>query len=113
VFPLGFFAVQLEQAGRRAKIEFGALASHYVDDFHRKWIEGGNRGGEPLLGTSDIQSLADLGHSFDVVSGIRLLPITKEIIIRLVILIILPLLPLTLTMIPVDEIVRRLFKLVF
>jgi hypothetical protein len=113
VLPLGFFAVQLEEAGRRAKREFGALASHYVDDFHRKWIEGGNRGAEPLLGTSDIQSLADLANSFAVVSGIRLLPITKEIIIRLVLLIALPLLPLTLTMIPLDEIVGKLFKLAF
>ena len=113
VLPLGFFAPQLEEAGRRAKREFGTLASRYVDDFHRKWVEGGVRGGEPLLGTSDIQSLADLGNSFAVVNQIRLLPLTKEALVRLVVLIALPLLPLTLTMIPLDEIVRRLFKLAF
>jgi hypothetical protein len=113
VLPLGFFARQLEEAGRRAKREFGTLASYYVDDFHRKWIEGGVRSEEPLLGTSDIQSLADLANSFAVVNQIRLLPITRETLTRLLILVALPLLPLTLTMIPLDEIIRNLFKLAF
>ena len=113
LLPLGFFAPQLERVARRAKIEFGGLASHYVDDFRSKWIEG--RGGteEALLGTSDIQSLADLANSFTVISQIRLVPISKEILVRLVILVALPLLPLTLTMIPLEEIVHRLFKLAF
>jgi len=113
VLPLGFFARQLEQAGRIARREFGTLASRYVDDFHRKWIESGVRAGEPLLGTSDIQSLADLANSFEVVNRIRLFPINKEAIVRLAVMVALPLLPLALTMFPLDEIVRRVFKLAF
>jgi hypothetical protein len=113
VLPLGFFAVQLEGARRLAKRQFGILASHYVDDFHRKWIEGGAPPGEPLLGTSDIQSLADLANSFTVVSQMGLVPISKEILVRLILVMALPLLPLTLTMIPLEEVVRKLFKLVF
>src|SRR5262249_5578735 len=113
VIPLGFFAGRLEGARRLAKRQFGILASHYVDDFHRKWIEGGVGGGEPLLGTPDIQSLADLANSFTVVSQIRLVPISKEILVRLILVIALPLFPLTLTMIPLEEVVRKLFKLVF
>ena len=113
LLPLGFFAVQLEGARRLAKRQFGILASHYVDDFHRKWIDGGVPPGEPLLGTPDIQSLADLANSFAVVSQIRLVPISKEILVRLILVIALPLVPLTLTMIPLEEIARRLFKLVF
>jgi hypothetical protein len=113
LLPLGFFAVQLEGARRLAKRQFGILASHYVDDFHRKWIEGGAPPGEPLLGTSDIQSLADLANSFTVVSQMRLVPISKEVLVRLILVIALPLVPLTLTMIPLEEIVQRLFKLVF
>lgn len=113
VFPLGFFVHQLEQAGRRAKLEFGVLGSHYVDDFHRKWIDGGNRDGEPLLGTPDMQSLADLANSYAVVSQMRLFPVNKEALIRLVISVVLPLLPLMLTMFPLEEVIRRLFKLAF
>jgi len=112
VLPLGFFAVKLEHADRTAKREFSALASRYVDDFHRKWIEGAPPG-EPLLGTPDIRSLADLANSFAVVSGIRLLPISKEDIVRLVIMVVLPLLPLVFTMFPLNELIRGLFRLAF
>jgi hypothetical protein len=72
VLPLTFFTVHLERAGRLARIELGVLASRYVTDFRSKWIQGGVR--QDLLGTSDIQSLADLANSFNVVSAIGLLP---------------------------------------
>ena len=112
VFPLGFFAVRLAHAGRLAKLEMGNLASHYVEDFHRKWIAEAGRG-EPLLGSSDIQSLADMANSFSVVAAMRLLPVNKETLIRMVVLVGLPFLPLVLTMFPLDELIRRLFKLAF
>jgi hypothetical protein len=113
VLPLGFFIVKLEDADRKAKREFGILSSHYVDDFHSKWIDGTARPEEPLLGTSDIQSLADLANSFAVVSRMRLVPISKESLFRLVLMIALPFLPLTLTMFSLDEVIRRLMKFAF
>jgi hypothetical protein len=111
--PLSFFMVQLESAKRKAKREYGILASHYVDDFRRKWIEERGAIGEPLLGTSDIQSLADLGNAYSVVSEMRFVPFTKDTVIRLAIIIILPLLPLTLTMVPLVKMIDHLIKLVF
>jgi hypothetical protein len=54
-----------------------------------------------------------MGNSYSVVSEMRLFPITKQTLIRLVIMIALPLLPLTLTMFPLDEMIRRLFKFMF
>jgi hypothetical protein len=113
VFPMGFFALQLDEAGRTAKREFGALASRYVDDFRNKWVEGRMRAEEPLLGTSDIQSLADLGNSYAVVKDIRLLPITRQNLFRLVAVISFPIVPLALTVFPLGEILKRLFELVF
>lgn len=113
VLPLGFFAVKLERAERTAKREFGTLASRYVDDFHRKWIEGGGHPQEPLLGTADIQSLADLANSFELVSRMRLFPISKETLLRVVIVVALPFLPLLLTMFSLQEVMQRLLKLAF
>jgi hypothetical protein len=116
IFPLAFFAARLEAAGRTAKRELGIVASHYVNDFRSKWVEGGIRDvsdGEHLLGTPDIQSLADMANSFGVVSDMRLLPLTRLTLIRLVLLIGFPLLPLTLTVMPLEEIIRSLFKLAF
>jgi hypothetical protein len=113
VFPLLFFAPQLEQAGRKARHEFGTLASEYVEDFRGKWVEHRNPAGEPLLGTPDIQSLADLANSFTVANETRLVPISKQTLIRLVIMVALPVVPLTLTMFSLEELIRRLFKLGF
>jgi hypothetical protein len=113
VFPLGFFAVQLNGARRTAKREFGTLASSYVNDFRQKWVRDGVRGEEPLLGTADIQSLADLANSYATVKDIHLLPMSRQDLLRLVGIIAFPFLPLVLTMFSLDEVIKRLFKLVF
>ena len=110
--PLCFFVVQLAQAGHKAKRKYGTLASRYVDDFWTKWIAKHGTGREKqVLGTSDIQSLADLANAYTVVNKMRVVPFGKETVIRVAVLICLPLLPLTLTMIPIDQVLDRLVKL--
>jgi hypothetical protein len=63
--------------------EYGLVASRYVDDFRRKWIEGHAARDEALVGTADIQSLADLSNSFEVVREMRLVPFGKATVLRL------------------------------
>ena len=108
-----FFIIPLIQTRRTAGREYGILASRYVDDFRSKWIEGDGRASEPLLGTHDIQSLADLGDAYNVVSEMRILPFSKKTVLRLAIILVAPLLPLTLTIIPLEKMVDRLIKLAF
>jgi hypothetical protein len=111
--PLGFFIVKLEYAGRIARLEYGTLASRYVEYFRGKWIQNHGSESEALLGTSDIQSLADLGNAYNSISKMRLLLFDKQIAIRLAVVIMLPLLPLTLTIAPLEQLIVRLIKLVF
>lgn len=111
--PLAFFVVHLERAHLAAKRELGILSSKYVDRFRAKWIEHDAEDKEPLLGTPDIQSLADLGNSFKTVSEIRIVPFGKETVVRLLGILILPLLPLVLSIIPLKEVVSWVAKLVF
>ena len=108
--PLTFFVGHLARAKRSTTREYGIVASCYVEDFRRKWIEG-TPGAETLVGSADIQSLADLSNSFDVVRETRLLPFGRETVVQLAIMIALPLLPLALTMISVEEIIDRLVKM--
>ena len=65
--PLLVFAPQLAQAKRLGEREYGKLAERYVREFDAKWLRGGAPPNEPLVGSGDIQSLADLGNSFEVV----------------------------------------------
>ena len=111
LLPQVFFIVQLTRARRAGSREYGALGSRYVEDFRQKWLAGAAPQNEQLVGSADIQSLADLANSFEVVSEMRTLPISRNTVMRLVVLIVLPLLPLTLTMIPLSEIVDRAIKI--
>ncbi len=113
--PLSFFVARLVRARLTALREFGILASHYVDAFRAKWIEHNPReeGSEPLLGTSDIQSLADLGNAYASISGMRILPFTLRTIVRLGALIAAPLAPLVLTTMPLHQALQGLIRLLF
>lgn len=113
IAPLFFFMTHLAEARRTGIREYGALASRYADEFRRTWIDGAAAEREPLLGSADIQSLADLSNSFDVVRELSLVPFGRTLVFRLVLLMSVPILPLTLTMIPLEELVDRAFGLFF
>ncbi|MEM5341335.1 hypothetical protein [Paraburkholderia azotifigens] len=111
--PLLVFAPQLAQAKRNGLSEYGALAERYVREFDAKWLRGASQPGEPLVGSADIQSLADLANSFDVVRTMRIAPITRDAIVRLAAAVLIPIMPLALTMMSLEELLKRLFGLVF
>jgi hypothetical protein len=79
--------------------------------FERKWIEGEKAADEPLLGTGDVQSLADLASSYALVQDTRLLPFGVAVVSNLAIMTALPLLPLIFTVLSLDSLVMRLFKI--
>jgi len=111
--PLLVFAAQLAQAKRTGLREYGALAERYVREFDAKWLRGGAAADEPLVGSGDIQSLADLGTGYEVVRTIRSAPITRDAIIQLVAAALLPIAPLALTMMPLEELLKKLFGVLF
>jgi hypothetical protein len=111
--PLLLFTPQLAEAKRTGNREYGTLAERYVREFDAKWLRGGAPAGESLVGSGDIQSLADLSNSFEVVRTMNIVPVTKEAILRLVGATLLPVAPLMLTMMPLEELLKRLFSIVF
>jgi hypothetical protein len=111
--PLTVFGGQLSRAKRAGLAEYGVLAQRYVREFDAKWIRGKRDPAEPLVGSADVQSLADLANSFDVIRTMRLVPFSKETVLQLGIITLAPLLPLTLTMISFEELLKRLLGAVF
>jgi len=106
--PLIVFSPKLARAKRQGLADFGQLASRYVGAFEDKWVREGASTGEPLLGSADIQSLADLGNSYSVVQEMRLVPFGLKDVTRLAAGAAVPLLPLTLTIFSLEELVTRL-----
>jgi hypothetical protein len=111
--PLLVFSPQLARAKRIGLNEYGTLAERYVRDFDGKWLRGEANESEPLMGSADIQSLADMGNSFALVRSMRVAPITRDAILQLAAAVLVPLLPLLLTVMPVEELTRKLLGLVF
>jgi hypothetical protein len=111
--PLLVLTPQLAAAKRAGLREYGTLAQRYTREFDEKWLRGGAPADEPLIGSADIQSLADLGNSFAVVKEMRLVPFTLQTVLQLAVTTLLPVVPLMLTMIPLEELVVRLLKIVF
>ncbi|HVN46119.1 MAG TPA: hypothetical protein VMT66_12900 [Steroidobacteraceae bacterium] len=108
--PLLVFSPQLARAKRLGLNEYGTLAERYVREFDGKWLR--SQQGEPLMGSADIQSLADMGNSFSVVRSMRIAPITRDAVLQLAAAALLPLVPLLLTVMPLEELTRQLLGLV-
>jgi hypothetical protein len=111
--PLLLFAPQLAQAKRTGNREYGTLAERYVREFDTKWLRGGAPAEEPLVGSGDIQSLADLNNSFEVVRTMGIAPITKTTFVQLVAATLVLIAPLALTMMPLEELFKKLLGILF
>jgi hypothetical protein len=111
--PMLVFLPHLAAARRKGLCEYGILAQRYAREFDHKWLRGGAPADEPLLGSADIQSLADLGNSYAVVKEMRVAPFNMQTVLQLAVITLLPVAPLLLTMIPLEELLERLLKAVF
>jgi hypothetical protein len=110
--PLLMFAPQMARARRKGLADYGLLAQQYVEDFQEKWVRGHGSRAE-LLGTGDIQSLADLGNSYTVVQEMRIVPFTLKDVSRLAAATVAPLVPLLLLVWSPEEVIMQVMKVVF
>jgi len=111
--PLLVFAPQLAQAKRTGSLEYGVLAERYVREFDAKWVRGDAPADEPFVGSADIQSLADMGNSFAVVQNMRIVPIKRDDVLRFVGATLAPIVPLALTMMSLEELLKKLMGVLF
>ena len=111
--PQLVFVPKLRATRRTGMEAYGTLAQRYVREFDRKWLLGGAAAGEALVGSADIQSLADLRNSFDAVAGMRATPFTLKDVLDLAVITLLPATPLLLTMFSVEQLLERMLKVLF
>jgi hypothetical protein len=109
--PLIVFTPHMIQAKLRDWGKYGILAAKYTQEFDDKWIQKKSPLHETLLGSSDIQSLADMKNSYEGISQMRVLLPDRQTIVVLLIAYVLPLTPLLTTIIPLRSILSELFKL--
>jgi len=111
--PMLAFTPQLLEVKHHALAEYGRLGQFYARAFDRKWIRGRRDADEPLLGSADIQSLADLRSAYLVVKDIRWTPFDLWDVVTLAAFALMPMLPLLLTVFSPEEILDRLLQTIF
>lgn len=110
--PLLMFTPRMSRAKRKGLADYGLFAQRYVEDFDHKWIRG-TSASEEMLGTGDIQSLADLGNSYGMARDMRVVPFALQDVTRLAIATAAPLAPLLLTIFSFEDLIVRVVKIVF
>jgi hypothetical protein len=106
--PLLIFTPLLAKTRREGLSKYSILVNTYNRAFEQKWIAGQAPPDEPLLGSGDIQSLADLGNSFSVIREMKVFPFSNQNIIQIAVIASLPGLPLIFIVMPVGELLNLL-----
>lgn len=110
--PLFMFTPRMARVRRKGLADYGLFAQRYVESFDQKWVHGTFPSDE-LLGTGDIQSLADLGNSYQIVREMRVVPFDLKDVSRLALAAAIPLSPLLLTIFSLEELIIRVVQVVF
>jgi len=109
--PLFIFSRKLRKCRVKGITDYSVLGERYVNEFESKWLGAGPAPDEPLLGTADIQSLADLSTSVDVIRDMRTVPVSLNMLIYMAVAALLPLLPLALFKYPLASLIEKFLEL--
>jgi hypothetical protein len=104
------FSGQLDSARLIGLERYGHLALDYTTGFDDRWIAHARQ--DELLGTADIQSLADLGNSYRMVQEMRVVVFGRRDLLTLVFGLLAPICPLVLTVIPLSALLKKVTQAV-
>jgi hypothetical protein len=110
--PLLPFTGRLSRCRIHGLLEFSRLVWRHDRAFDEKWLhQPPSSIKEQLLGTSDVQSLADIATGYEHVNEMRLVLFDTKAATVLAVASVLPMLPLLGTAIPIHEIIVKLGEL--
>lgn len=111
--PLLVFLPQLVAAKWNGVIEYGAMYAGQVRELDNRWLHGSATDTDPLAGITEMQTLADLDGGYQVVQSMRMAPFTVMTIMVLAAATLVPIAPLLLTMMPLEDLLNRLISILF
>ena len=107
--PFFFFTPLLARLRRRALYLYGVLAAQHSVLFEKRWFTR-EAPKDELLGASEISSLTDLATAYFVAESIRAIPFRRSTVVTLALTAAIPMIPVVLLEVPLQEIVSRLAK---
>jgi len=104
--PLLFVAPRLWRCKVDGQHQYGSFATDYTRLFEERWLARRDR--DEVLGSGDIQSLADLANAYQVVTKMRLVPFGPRALIAVAAAAFAPLVPVALLGVPLSQILSKL-----
>lgn len=106
--PLLLFAPALMAAERKGTAEYGALGGNVARAFDRRWLHDDARKHGELLEVGEVSAMTDLDTTLGIIREMRYVPITRESVIWIAVAVLAPLVPLLLTVMPAEELLKKL-----
>jgi hypothetical protein len=105
--PLSLFMPRLYEAKESAVFRYGVFASRQIQQVDRKWLSE-----EPLQEGAgiDFRAVAHVGNSLIAVRQMSIIPLYKDDVLKLLFVAVIPFLPLMATLVPMDEILSLVLK---
>jgi len=110
--PLLFFRGSLAKAKQRGELDYRVLWQEQLRQFNEKWSQFTSKSRD-MLGVADFSGLTDFSSILERVQTTRLIPIQPRQVLPLALAALLPFLLVLPLLIPLDEILAQLVKLVF
>ena len=111
--PLTVFVVNLHQQKVTGTFRYGTLAQNVGRDFEQKWLENYEKYGDDALQASDFSATTDLYGIASNVQSMSHFPFEVRALVALIVVTLLPLIPVTLMVIPFKVILREAASLLF
>lgn len=108
VGPLAVFSAPLWAAREQALLDYGRLANQHHLAFDRRWVDP-PRDGADLVGSPEPSSTADLNASIDAIRDMRMLPVDRQSVMRLVVPAAVPLVAVVAHLMPLLDFVKLIF----
>jgi hypothetical protein len=108
--PLLLLMPRLAALKRTSLLAYGALGTDCAEGFEDKWLGRARGGAAPILEAGDSSALCDLTGVYATVSNMATIPLQRFILIQFVIASALPMLPVVLMTMPINELLAKIFS---
>jgi len=109
--PLLLLTPKLAALKRNSLLAYGALGTDTSEEFEHRWLGRPRRAAAPILDGGDPSALADLTAVYATASRMGTVPVQRWILLQFIGATLLPLSPLLLLVMPLDELLQKLFSM--
>jgi hypothetical protein len=110
IAPLALFVPRLAAIKRAGLMAYGVIGTDCAEQFDITWAERERGEARPILHAGDPSALTDFTSIYTTVSTMVVLPLQRYVLISFIAAAAVPLLPLLLLVMPVDQILDKLLS---